>query len=184
MTLLQEVASGNEAAFGQLFDHYRSNIYTTVLRMTGNEQIAEEILQDCFLKVWTKREQLPSLNNFGGWLFTIAANMTYNAIKSLKREMINSRKFLLNIYNDHFEQADDVLLKKEFNSLLLTAIDRLPEKQRQTYKLIKEQGLPRNEAAKILNVSPETVKWNLDQAMRSIRAFFIQHLPMYFFLFF
>lgn len=174
--LLSGIASGDESAFEQVFNFYRPNLFTTVFRMTGSRQVAEEILQDSFLKVWIKREQLPELTNFGGWLYTIAENLTYNAIKSLQREKMHTVSFVLNIYTDRFAQADEALREKEYNGLLLKAIGRLPEKQQRTYLLIKQHGLKRNEAAKKLGVSPETVKWNLDQAMRSIRAFFMQNI--------
>jgi RNA polymerase sigma factor (sigma-70 family) len=176
--LLLEIASGNEDAFKEVFNFYRPNLYTTVKRITGDPQVAEEILLDSFLKVWLKRELLPDLENFGGWLYTIAENLTYNAIKSLKRRKEHSARFALNIYADHFAPADEWLREKEYQQLLHKAIACLPKKQQQTYILIKEHGLKRNEVARVLGVSPETVKWNLDQAMRSLRAFFIRHIEI------
>ncbi len=56
------------------------------------------------------------------------------------------------------------------------AVNALPEKQKQTYNLIRKQGKRRDEAALELNVSPETVKWNLDQATRRIRAYYITRI--------
>jgi len=186
--LLQEISSGNETAFAQLFDHYRPNIYTTVLRMTGSAQEAEEVLQDTFLKVWLKRASLPDLANFGGWVYTIAENLTYNTLKSKQRN--RSRTFQvdpdLGPWTFSSVTAEDHLLDKEYAVLLSKAIKQLPDKQRQTYILIKQEGMKREEAARVLHISPETVKWNLDQAMRSIRAFCLAHLeilPLFLLLF-
>lgn len=75
-----------------------------------------------------------------------------------------------------YPEADYHMQEKEFKNILDQAIVRLPEKQQATYRLIKEQNLKRDQAAAELNVSPETVKWNLDQAMRSIRAYCLAHL--------
>lgn len=186
--LLQEISSGNESLFAQLFDHYRPNIYTTVLRMTGSVQEAEEILQDTFLKVWLKRASLPDLANFGGWVYTIAENLTYNALKSKQRN--RSRTFQVDPDLGPFPfssvTAEDHLLDKEYEVLLNTAIKQLPDKQQQTYILVKQEGMKREEAARALHISPETVKWNLNQAMRSIRAFCLAHLeilPLFLLLF-
>src|ERR1700680_1523840 len=83
---LLQIATGDELAFAKLFEHYRPNLYTTALRMTGDTTVAEEILQDAFLRVWLKKEDLPGIDNFAGWLYTIAENLTYNALKRLQRE--------------------------------------------------------------------------------------------------
>ncbi|MCX2452085.1 sigma-70 family RNA polymerase sigma factor [Pedobacter sp. PLR] len=174
LSLLTSVASGDEQSFRLLFDKHRANIYTTALRITANEWTAEEILQDTFLKVWINREILPDLENFMGWLYTIARNLTYNSIKQAQNE---KKKLLLAAKESIYYPPTDYLTQdKEFEHILRQAIERLPPKQKLTYQLIKEQEMKRDEAALALNVSPETVKWNLDQAMRSVRAFCMAQL--------
>jgi RNA polymerase sigma-70 factor (ECF subfamily) len=176
LSLLQKVAVGDEPSFSLLFNKYRANIYTTALRITADEWMAEEILQDTFLKVWLNREMLPDLENFGGWLHTIARNLTYNSIKQVqneKKKLLNAAKESISVY---YRQTDYLAEDKEFAHILRLAIEQLPPKQKLTYQLIKEQEMKRDEAAQVLNVSSETVKWNLDQAMRSIRAFCMVYL--------
>jgi RNA polymerase sigma factor (sigma-70 family) len=176
--LLIKISMGDEQSFSKLFDRYRSNIYTSALRMTGVRQVAEEILQDTFLKVWTKRTELPAIVNFPGWLHTIAENLTFNALKKVKRE----RQYLLEMKyresNPYTSDTEDLYHQKEYDQLLERAVRRLPPKQRQTYLLLKQDGRRRSEVASILEVSPETVKWNLDQAMRNIRAFCMSSLDL------
>jgi RNA polymerase sigma-70 factor (family 1) len=175
--LLRLIAGGDERAFTQLFEAYRANIYTTALRMTRDTRLAEEILQDVFLKVWLKRVDLPQIQNFSGWLYTIAQNQTYNACRKMSRE----NKLFVSISGTNElpdELMGDELLRNEaFAGILQQAVDRLPDKQREAYILIKREGLKRHEAASRLNVSPETVKSNLDQALKSIRAFCMTHFP-------
>ncbi|WP_316748103.1 RNA polymerase sigma factor [Pedobacter gandavensis] len=174
LSLLTSVARGDEQSFRLLFDKHRPNIYTTAWRITGDEWTAEEILQDTFLKVWINREILPELENFAGWLYTIARNLTYNSIKQRQNE---KKKLLLAAKESiEYRHTDYLTQDKEFAYILKQAIERLPPKQKLTYQLIKEQEMKREEAARTLNVSPETVKWNLDQAMRSIRAFCMTQL--------
>lgn len=174
--LLHQVASGDEMAFRQLFEAYHPNIYTTALRITNDENIAQDVVQDTFLKVWINRLQLTTVDNFEGWLYTIARNITFNILKKgqhYKQYLNEEGQFaLLRIY----PSVDYTLQDKDFQSLLERAIKRLPPKQQETYRLLKEQYLKRNEAAQILNVSPETVKYNIDQAMKSIRAYCLAHM--------
>ena len=185
--LLLEIEGGDETAFNRLFDLYRPNIYTTALRITRDEWMAEEILQDTFVKVWIGRHDLSGIDNFDAWLYTIARNITYNALKRTQREKEQFNQLAKDSITLFHPEADYHLQEKEFKGILEQAIARLPEKQQATYRLIKEQHLKRDQAAIELNVSPETVKWNLDQAMRSIRAYCVAHLkdlPLIFLLHF
>ena len=88
-SLLQLVARGDEAAFSHFFDLYRPNIYTTVLRITKDEWLTEEILQDTFVKTWISRAVLPEIENIENWLYKIARNVTYTALKRSFREKQN-----------------------------------------------------------------------------------------------
>jgi RNA polymerase sigma factor (sigma-70 family) len=169
--LLLKISEGDEKAFERLFNHYRPFLYTTSLRMTGEDWIAEEIVQDVFLKVWLNRVKLPEIENFGGWLYKIAGNLTLNAIKKEK-----SGKKTLNEWLRFSRQPDNLIdtstdEENVYKDLLKSAINRLSPKQRQTYELIKVQGYKREEAARLMKVSSETVKWNLDQSLRNIRAY-------------
>lgn len=180
--LLALVADGDQQAFAKIFDHYRPNIYTTVLRLIGDEQVAEEILLDVFLKVWLKQKELAFVNNFGGWLYTISENATLNAIRKIKigKEKITLRNELP---DSSYAHAEERLLNKEYEAVLHKAILRLPPKQQQAYILIRQEGKTREEAALILGVSPETVKSNLDQANKSVRAYCIASLEGFAFIY-
>lgn len=185
--LLLKIQMGNEAAFKQLFDLYRSRVYTTARRMTKDEWLAEEILQDTFIKIWMSRDKLENIGNFEAWLYTVARNVTYNLLKRVAREKGNFDRLVQDSITLFYPEADYQIQEKEFQKILNQAIERLPAKQKATYQLIKEQHLKRDEAALQLNVSSETVKWNLDQAMRSIRAYCmvqLKGLPLVFILHF
>lgn len=185
--LLFQIRDGDETAFSALFDLYRPRIYTTALRITKNEWAAEEILQDTFVKIWKNRAMLDQIENFEGWLYTVARNITFNELKRMEREKLNYNRLLQDTVSVTYPGADAEIHIREFQQLLQQAVARLPEKQKITYQLIKEQQLKRDEVAAQLHVSPETVKWNLDQAMRSIRAYCTMHmkgLPVAFILHF
>lgn len=174
--LLLQIAEGSEQAFARVFDYYRPNIYSTVLRITGDYTLSEEIVQDTFLKVWIKRETLPKIQNFAAWLYIVAQNHTYTALRKSKREKGQSGAMDSSI--ELLPAALNILNEKEYTRVLNQAIKRLPVKQQQTYRLVKEQGLHREEVALMLQVSPETVKANLNLAIRSVRAFCVANLDL------
>jgi RNA polymerase sigma-70 factor (ECF subfamily) len=168
--LLAQIAAGDVNSFSKLFDHYRPFVYTSSLRMTGEEMLSEEIVQDTFLKVWLNRSSLPEISNFPGWLYRIAANLTLNAIKKESLHKRTIQEWLKEIHegNEYPGMAED---ESRFRTLLNAAVAKLPSRQKQTYELIKQQGYKREEAAEILKISPETVKYHLDIALKSIRAY-------------
>ena len=167
--LLIKIAKGDQNAFGLLFRHYKAGIYATAFRLTHSVTLSEEIVQDVFLKVWVKRSGLEPIGNFRAYLFTIAQNTIYTAMRKSYQQ-----KFL--------QQEDPAVIatmatpeeepkNRDYEQLLQEAVNRLPAKQKKTYVLIKEEGMKREQAADILHVSAETVKSNLEQAIRNIKAY-------------
>jgi len=186
--LLSLIAKGDEQAFTKLFDHYRNRIYGIAFKLTHSVTISEEIVEDVFLKIWLKRNDLENIQNFQAYLFTIIRNDAYKALKQIAR---NYKKVVLlndNEQSQSYNNSENYLIEKEYSSLLQKAIERLPRQQKQVYTLIKEQGLKRDEAADFLHLQPETVKFHLAQAMKNIRLFFTLHLEIFigmtFFLFY
>ena len=176
--LLRRTASGDQAAFTALFDAYKDRIYTIALRLTDSPLIAEEIVQDVFLKIWLKRETLAAVDHFRAYLFTATRNQVFNMLKRLARH----RTITGELTTDRAAETADtdfLLLDKEYQAILREAVDKLPPQQLQVYRLMKEQGLKRDQVAEQLSISPQTVKVHLAQAMRSIRAFCVSRLDLY-----
>lgn len=180
--LLQRIAEGDEAAFRTLFNFHRPRLYTAALRVVGDAAQAKDIYQDTFLKVWLKRDMLAGMENFTGWLFTIARNLMYDSIKHSSKVSFSSSDSHEDIFVDIADMPEYLLHKKEIQQVLQKAIERLPDKQRETYNLIKVYGLSRLKAAAKMNVSSETVKSNLEHAIRSIRAYCQKELDFVLFI--
>lgn len=164
--LLIAVSRGDETAFAVIYNHFKDSIYHTAKKITSSSISAEETVQDVFLKFWIRRENAPEIDNVKAYLHKVAENLIYDAAKRLQK--IQS---LPELIEDTVSATPAILLEhKDFESILQNAISKLSPKQRETYILIKQQGLKRQEAAQVLKVSPETVKYNLEHAMRNIRA--------------
>lgn len=173
--LLLQIANGDEKAFTRLFHHYRNKIFTVALKLTESDVLAEEIVQDVFLKIWIKRNTLQEINNFDSFLFIIARNHTFTALKKLARKGMKIEDADLAFLTE-LETPEDPLLEKEYRKILAQSIDRLPPQQKQVYQLRNERGLTRDEIAAILNISPSTAKAHLRSALRSIRAYCVARL--------
>lgn len=176
--LLAFIARGDELAFTRLFDNYRDRIYSIAFRITHSTTIAEEIVQDVFLKIWLRRDRLIEIQNFNAYLSVVTRNHVYKALKQI------AKNYELTALADKDQLAGDndsagLVMEKEYNSLLQKAVDRLPNQQKQVYQYIKEKGLKREEAAGLLHLSPETVKYHLAEAMKNIRTFCMSHLDVF-----
>jgi RNA polymerase sigma-70 factor (ECF subfamily) len=172
--LLELVAQGDESAFRIVFDHYRDAIFAFSLKVTRHESIAEEIVQDVFLKIWINRSGLAEIRNFADFLYIIARNHTFNSLRSLARE----RKLSVDTSADlqiAGVSTEAIIIQRDYDRLLLQAVSQLPPQQKLVYTLGRQQGLSREEIATQLNISPGTVKVHMAQALRTLRAYFKNH---------
>jgi RNA polymerase sigma factor (sigma-70 family) len=173
--LLLKIAEGDQKAFGLVFLYYKTGIYTTAFRLTHSSSLSEEIVQDVFLKVWVKRSSLGHIENFPAYLFTIAQNTIYSAMRKLYKQKFLSIGDPAAITTLAAPEEDTTI--SDCEQLLQEAVRRLPAKQKKAYVLIKEKGLKREQAADILRVSSETVKSNLEQAIKNIKAYCVANSP-------
>ncbi len=173
--LLQRVSQGDQQAFTELFMHHRGKVYSTIRRLTDSKVMAEEILQDVFLKIWLKRNELGAIHDFQAYLHTIARRATYRGLKQLAKEKQYVQPASTENEPVFHLTGENILELKEYDDVLKQAIERLPPKQYETFHLIREQGYKRAEVAEKLGVSPETVKYNFEEGMRKIRAYFMTH---------
>jgi len=169
------VSQGDEPAFAKLFEHHQDKIYGIALKLTRSAPLAEEIVEDVFLKIWLKRSDLLQIQNFSAYLFTITRNHVYKSLREIAK---NYQTVLLteNIQTIAPDSTEDYIIDKEYTSLLHEAVTRLPKQQKEVYRLIKERGLKREEAASVLDLKPETIKFHLAEAMKNIRSFCTPHL--------
>ena len=157
-------------AFTRLFYHYNRRIYPFVLQKVKSEEIAEEIIQDTFLRLWTGRANLADMEAPDGYLFKIAVNRTLDHLRKQARE-----QQFLDIYRDDTQSVDieKSLYDNETRKALAEAVDQLPAQRRKIY-LLRQEGYSYLEIGEQLNISPNTVRNQLVSAMQFIRTFIQQ----------
>jgi RNA polymerase sigma-70 factor (ECF subfamily) len=170
-SLFAAIAKGEEAAFTELFKRYDKRIYYFTLKMIKTEDLAEEITQDVFIKLWEKRETLVSVLNPEAYILTIAANHTMNQIqKHLSEKKMRQR--LARLMREKFENnADELLLLHDSQTMVRQAVDKLPPQQKRVYQLSRDEGLNYDEIAGTMDISRHTVRNHLVEALRSIRQY-------------
>jgi RNA polymerase sigma-70 factor (family 1) len=170
--LIIRVVQGDEIAFGQLFREYKNKLYSFIFHLSGSATIAEDVLQDVFLKIWRDRDQLTGIDNFNAYLYRMAQNTAINVLRRQSREalLLNEVQRLA----PEGVQGDELL---EVQTALHQAINNLPPQQRKVYQLGQEQGLTYEQIAGSLGISTSTVRNHMVQALKAIREFIAFHFP-------
>lgn len=183
--LFAELAKGNEMAFRQLFHYYTPRLLPFVFSIVKSEAVAEEIVQDVFLKLWTNRHAIAQKEAPSSWLFTIAANQSLTFLRrmSVEKRYIDTIKVQI---EDAWLQnpTENQLFLREDEALLKKALDTLPPQQKLIYTLSRQEGLSHKEIADQLKISPNTVKNHLVTAIRTLREFIRKSGIIFFWIFF
>jgi RNA polymerase sigma-70 factor (family 1) len=166
--LLLSAAQGSQAAFVTLFHRHKHKLYSYTLRLTQSEMLAEDVVQDVFMKLWTDRAAMASIDNFGNYIFRMAKNQVLNHFKRVAHEMaIVSEMFR---EGDHAgNNAQEMLAAREVEQVLQSVVEALPPQQKAIYRLSRDEGKSHEEIAGLLKISPNTVKNHMVQAMATIR---------------
>lgn len=172
--LLAMLSEDSQYAFQLLFDRHKDHIYKVAMLYVKSPLIAEEIVQDVFIKVWLNRKELYGIQSFESWLYVVSRNFTVNYMKRLAVEWRASLQFMRE-QTTQDDNADHRVRSAQYNELLQQALLQLSEQQLAVYRLAKEGNLSYKEIADRLQISPLTVKTHLSRAMHAIRAHFRRH---------
>ena len=183
--LFAELAAGNEIAFRQIFHYYTPRLLPFVFSIVKSEAVAEEIVQDVFLKLWTNRVDVAQKEAPSSWLFTIAANQSLTFLRrmSVEKRYIDTIKVQIEDAWLH-NPTEHQLFLREDEALLKKAMDTLPPQQKLIYTLSRQEGLSHKEIADQLNISPNTVKNHIVTAVRTLREFIRRSSIIFFLIFF
>ena len=175
-SLVREFISGNDEAFAQLVTRYKDSITNYVNMMVGDYDIALDLCQETFLRVYRSIDRYSNLYQFSTWIYRIATNLAIDELRYRKRR---GQVFYRNVMGSRqpgdkegreFEITDfrrspsDEILRKESSRVLGDAIRSLPKKYRTAFIMKEVQELPYETIAKVLNCSSGTIKSRLHRA--------------------
>lgn len=176
--ILAKIAEGDQYAFTALFNHYQKDVFVHSKRLTPSEDHAIEVVQDIFIKIWTGRNRLKTIDNFGAYLNRVVRNHVFDVLKQISKETESQFKFQK--ASTEFDDSTRQLLDyKDAIQILNEALSDLAPQQKLAYKLCHQEGMKYEEAAKKMNISTETVRAHMKQALSKIRAHFRKHAILY-----
>ena len=169
--LIRLLQTGDERAFEKIYRLYSIRILNKLIRLVKQEDIAVEILQDVFLKLWEKRETLDAEQSLRPYLFRIAENK----VTDLFRRAAYDKQLLAHLIavsTESCHDTEEVIDLKDGESILNEAINSLPPQRRKIFILCKIEGKSYEETATQLGISAGTVNDHMVKAGRVVRKYF------------
>lgn len=137
--------------------------------MVHAEDLAEELLQDLFVKIWEKRGLIDIDQSFKAYLYKIAERIVSDHFRKMTREARLKGEFSM-LSSIPSSKTEEDLFEKETRANIQAAIDKLPLQQRQVFTLCKIEGKSYEEVSKILGISTATINTHITRATKAVKA--------------
>lgn len=174
--VIEGVLTGNIAYFEELLSRYAHKVHNLALRITRNQEDAEEILQDVFVTVHSKLRHFEGKSAFSSWLYRIAVNTAFMKLRKRRQQFTVSMEDVSPTVSEGWtgERSDSsdvnyLSARHELRAELEQAIAKLPEEYRMIFVLRDVDGLSNQEVGEVLHLSVPAVKSRLHRSRLMLR---------------
>lgn len=176
--LVNRISQGDRDAFAQLYRLYLNNLYRYIYSLCYVKETSEEIVQDVFFNIWKNRENLVNIISIKAYLYRSAKNQLFNQIQRSKVET-RALEQIISKSSPVENYTDNLLIYGEYYQIAQNAIDLLPEKRKQIFKLRLNDNLSLDEIASKLSISKSVVKKQLYSGINFVRDYLYKHGELY-----
>jgi RNA polymerase sigma-70 factor (family 1) len=170
--LFRRIANGDELAFAEIFHLYKSPLFDYGIKITKSQAAAEELVQECFLKLWLSRLNLPSIENPVGYLHMMARNAGVDYLRRLSLDAALHQKVWAGISVTENPTLQKVQVS-ETQKLIDEAVAQLPAQQREVFRLSRYEGLNYEQIGLQMGIAGNTVKNHLVKALKFVREYLV-----------
>jgi len=178
ISIVEMGARAGDATFEDVFRRYYATVYGVLLRITGSPEEAEDLAQEVFLRLHERQGSLDSGGNLGGWLYRVASNTGFNALRS--RQRFHSRLLrwvrLEWAAQQSSPSAAEEVEQRNDAELVRQALSNLPERDR-TVLILRYSGVSYAEIAVAVGIRPSSVGTILVRAEHALRGRFDAMFP-------
>lgn len=173
--LLIDLKDGSFQAFERLYNMYSGKLYNFIMRLSsGNQYMAEEVVQSTFIRIWEVREKVDTNASFISFLCTIAKNLLMNMYQRQTVEYVYN-EYLLKSGLDHDSQTEDTIDLRFLNDYIDSLAEELPAQRKKIFILSKRQNYTNKEIAEMMGISESTVATQLSLAVKFMREQLMKH---------
>jgi RNA polymerase sigma-70 factor (ECF subfamily) len=169
LELLQFIKNDDKQAFNELYHRFWEPLYLIAFRKMKDQEEAKDVVQHVFANLWLYRHGMTLPDSPEAYLFGSLRNEILRSISRMLRDRQRQEEIARNILPE-FEQLIDPLYKKELLQLLDKQVELLPDRMQQVYRMSREQHLSVQEIAGQLGLSEQTVRNQLNTALKKIRV--------------
>lgn len=168
VSLLNRLQKGDELAFIEIYDHYKQPLYSFILKFVKVPSHADDLLQDCFLKIWEIRSRINTGLSFKAYLYRICRNLVYKFLKKTALHAEDISEQMQHFIPDTGANAEVKLQWKQYEENIKSAIDNLPPRRKEIFILCRQGKHTYDDVAQQLSISRNTVKEHMVLSMKSI----------------
>src|SRR4051812_492757 len=166
---LKQMIQGDGVAFRHIYERYQGLVFSFALSLTKSTEVARDMTQEVFIRLWEKRALVDATQNFSAYLKTITHNHVVNYLVKANRDRTYYQKLCSDIA--HLSQlSPDILIEKELGKAYAAAVEALPPQKKIIFRLSREEGLTYEQIADQLGLSPNTVRNHMTEAIKSVRS--------------
>ena len=167
---LARLKEGDQLAFNYFYEQHSLIIYRRLKKMVKIDTLADEFLQDVFVKLWEKRHLIDPEQSLKAYLHLIAQNLVFDFYRKLAREarLQEEVKHTLSGFHNTIQEG---FYFKETNDVLQKAINNLPAQQKLVFTLCKIEGKSYEEVGRDLGISTSTIHGHIVKATKSVKTF-------------
>jgi RNA polymerase sigma-70 factor (ECF subfamily) len=171
---VEQINKGDTAAFKNLFNTYCQALINFARRYVKDTQIAENIVQDVFVKIWEMRSELNPSLNIKVYLYTMVKNHSLKYIRHL--DVQHRSEPYIEKLQPAVQTPEEEAQGKELSQAINEAIEKLPEKERLIFSMNRFDHLTYKEIAEIQDLSVKTVETYMGRALRFLRERLVEFL--------
>lgn len=170
--LLERLKDGDADAFRAVYNTYHAPLYRYVLRYVKVPQLAEDVIHDVFLKLWEVRKQIKPGLSVMGYLYRISRNQVFKLFRKISVDAALRKQIMTKMNEAAWRNGAENLQWREYAQLLQGAMQKLSPQQQKVFTLCRVEGKTYEETARILGISPYTVKEYMSLSLKCIKEYF------------
>lgn len=168
--LVKKVKKGNQKAFRQIYDRYHRPLHLLALRFLKDHHMAEDAVQDIFIKLWLSREKIDHPKFLKSFLFTCVKNHVLNMIRNNRRRILAAYE-LTEEHHPVTNCTEDGIQYREYQNIFSEGLNEMPDKRREIFRLKMYEGLSNAQIAQKLQISIHTVKVHYQLGSKYIKSY-------------
>lgn len=180
--LFELIKEGQRDAYEEIYHRFKGILYAHAYRMLGDREEVRDLLQEVFVALWSKRQEL-QIKNVSAYLYSSIRNRIIDRVSRQR----SRNKYLesMSFYAEHhsYQVPDRILYEKELRAMIEAEVNALPERMRLVFQMSRKEHLSHKEIGEKLGISETTVRKQVNNALKILRSKFTNRDTFIFFLF-